>query len=168
MSAGPREREGPRAWLGLAGWVGICFVAAALGGAATDTGAWYASLAKPAWNPPRWVFGPVWTVLYALMGVAAWRVWKARGFAGARGALALFGVQLVLNVLWSVLFFGMRRPDLALVDVLLLWIAVLATLVAFWRVRRVAGWMLAPYLAWVTFAAALNYAIVRMNGFLPP
>lgn len=159
-SAGGRGRE----WLGLAGWVGLCFAAAGLGGMATDTGAWYDGLAKPSWNPPDWVFGPVWTTLFVMMGVAAWMVWKERGFGGARGELGLFGVQLALNVLWSVLFFALRRPDLAFFEVVVFWGAILATLLAFRRVRPLAGWLMVPYLAWVSFAAVLNFVIWRMNA----
>ena len=163
-SAGEAPRGGWRGWVGLAGWLALCFAAAAVGGTATDTGPWYDALAKPSWNPPSWVFGPVWSTLYAMMGVAAWMVGRERGFGGARGALALFGVQLALNVLWSVLFFGIRRPDLAFAELVVLWAAILGTLLAFRRVRPLAGWLLLPYLAWVTFAGVLNFTIWRMNA----
>jgi benzodiazapine receptor len=150
--------------LALAGWLALCYGAAALGSQFTDTGAWFQALRKPPWNPPNWLFGPVWTILYGLMGVAAWLVWKRRGFARGALPLGLFGVQLALNVAWSWLFFTARRPDLALFEIVVLWAAILATLLAFWRVRRAAGLLLVPYLAWVTFAAALNFAIWRLNA----
>jgi tryptophan-rich sensory protein len=120
-------------------------------------------LLKPAWNPPAWVFGPVWTVLYLMMAVAAWLVWRRRGFAGAPWALGLFVLQLALNTLWSAIFFGLRRPGVAAIEILLLWLAILATLIAFAPVSRLAAILLAPYLAWVTFAAVLNFTIWRMN-----
>ncbi|HEY8485087.1 MAG TPA: TspO/MBR family protein, partial [Longimicrobiales bacterium] len=152
-----------RAWIGLAVWLGICYGAALVGSQFTAN-EWYRALDKPSWTPPAWVFGPVWTVLYGTMAVAAWLVWKDRGLAGARPALLLFAVQLALNIAWSWLFFGLHRPGLALVDILALWAAILATLLAFWRVRGLAGALLLPYLGWVTFAAALNYRIWRLNA----
>lgn len=151
-----------RAWIGLAVWLAICYGAALIGSQFTANG-WYRALDKPSWTPPPWVFGPVWTVLYGMMAVAAWLVWKDRGLAGARTALLLFVVQLALNVAWSWLFFGLHRPGLALIDVVALWAAILATLVAFWKVRWLAGALLLPYLAWVTFAAALNHRIWQLN-----
>ena len=146
----------------LAGFIGVCFLAAFVGAQATvnSVGEWYPTLAKPSWNPPSWLFGPVWTLLYLMMGIAAWLVWR-RGDSG--GALVIFGVQLVLNVAWSLLFFGWRNPLAGLVDIVLLWIAIAITLVWFWRVDRVAGWLFVPYLAWVTFASALNFTIWRLN-----
>ena len=144
------------------GWLAACFAAAALGGWFMP-GEWYAQLRKPAWNPPNWIFGPVWTALYLMMAIAAWLVWKRGGFAAQRRALGLFLLQLFFNALWSPLFFGAHRPGLALVDIGLLWLALLATGLAFWRVRPLAGALLAPYLAWVTFAAALNLALLQLN-----
>ncbi len=144
---------------GLAGWLVLCFGAAAVG-ARFKPGTWYAGLRKPAWNPPSWLFAPVWTLLYAMMAVAAWLVWRETGLSREIG---LFVLQLVLNALWSWLFFGLHRPGLALADVLALWLAILATHVAFDHVRPLAGWLLLPYLAWVTFAAALNAALWRLN-----
>jgi tryptophan-rich sensory protein len=155
-----------RSALGLAGWLAASFAAAGLGGIATASSVadWYPTLAKPAWTPPSWLFGPVWTVLYASMAVAAWTVWKkAGGFGGARGALLLHLLQLVLNGAWSWLFFGMRRPGLAAVEIAVLWLAVLATTVAFARRSPLAGGLMVPYLLWVTFASALNVAIWRLN-----
>ena len=151
--------------VGLAVWVLICFAAAGLGGLVTAPNIpnWYAQLAKPGWTPPGGVFGPVWTLLYLMMAVAAWLIWRPTGLAGARLPLALFGVQLAFNSLWSILFFGLHNPGAAFVDIVLLWGAIVATLVAFWRRSRWAGGLLVPYLLWVSFAAALNFAIWRMN-----
>jgi translocator protein len=148
--------------LALVGWLALSFTAAAMGGFFLP-GEWYAGLRKPSWNPPNWIFGPVWTVLYATMAVAAWLVWKRGGFAVRRFALSLFLMQLLLNALWSPLFFGLRSPGLAFVDIVLLWLTVLATVVAFWKTRPVTGALLVPYLAWVTFASVLNFAIWRLN-----
>jgi len=153
---------GARVWIGLAGWLLAAFGAAAVGSQFLP-GEWYAQLTKPAWNPPNWVFGPVWTLLYAMMGVSAWLVWKDAGFKGATTALSLFGVQLALNAAWSWFFFGLLQPGLALVDIVLLWIAIFATLISFWRIRGLAGALLVPYLAWVTFASALNFSIWQLN-----
>lgn len=151
-----------RQWLGLGGFLLLTFAAAAIGSQFMP-GEWYARLAKPSWTPPSWLFGPVWTLLYVLMAVAAWLVWKDRGFAGARVALVLYSVQLAFNAAWSWLFFGLQRPGLAFAEILVLWIAILATLIAFWRHRALAGALLVPYLAWVSFATALNLAIWRLN-----
>jgi benzodiazapine receptor len=150
--------------ISLLAWVGVCFAAAALGSAfsAQSVGNWYGDLAKPAWTPPSGIFGPVWSVLYLMMGVAAWLVWRKAG-PGSALALALFGVQLALNVAWSALFFGLRSPGAAFAEIVVLWALILATLLAFRRVTPVAGYLLMPYQAWVTFAAALNFAIWRMN-----
>ena len=148
---------------GLAGWLAACFCAAA-GGVVFPPGPWYALLQKPSWTPPGWIFGPVWTALYVLMALAAWLVWSRAGFAGARVALGLFLLQLVLNAAWSWLFFGLHRPGLALADIVALWILLLATLVVFWRRRPLAGALLVPYLLWVSLASALNWELWRMNG----
>ena len=149
---------------GLAVWLVVSFVAAALGGAASiEAGPFYAGLLRPEWAPPAAIFGPVWTVLYLLMGVAAWLVWRVGGWRAARAALTLFLVQLAFNALWSWMFFGWHLGALALVDILLLWALIVATLVAFWRIRPLAGALLAPYLLWVSFAAALNYSVWRLN-----
>jgi tryptophan-rich sensory protein len=125
---------------------------------------WYPTLVRPAWTPPAWAFGPVWTALYLLMAVAAWLVWRERARAAVGVPLALYAAQLVLNVAWSGLFFGLRSPAAALADIAALWLAIAATLVAFARVRPLAAGLLAPYLAWVTYAAALNWALWRLNG----
>ena len=143
----------------------ICIVAAGLGAAVTtpQIPGWYASLAKPAWNPPDWIFGPVWSLLYLMMAVAAWLVWRRAGFAAAKLPLALFAIQLALNSLWSVLFFGLHNPGAAAVEIVMLWAAILVTLIAFWRQSRWAGGLLVPYLAWVSFASVLNFTIWRLN-----
>ena len=151
-----------RSVLGLVGWLVVSFAAAWIGSRSMP-GAWYASLARPSWTPPSALFAPVWTLLYTLMGVAAWTVWRKAGFGGAGAALALFVVQLALNALWSYLFFGQHRPDLAFLDIVALWLAILAVIGLFWRVDRSAGALLLPYLAWVGFAACLNFALWQMN-----
>jgi tryptophan-rich sensory protein len=120
-------------------------------------------LVRPSWAPPPSVFGPVWTVLYALMAIAAWLVWRIGGFRAARMALILFLAQLAINALWSWLFFGWHLGGLAFADVLALWALIVATLISFWRVRPLAGALLIPYLAWVSFASVLNYAVWQLN-----
>ena len=144
----------------------LCLAVAAVGGLATTPNIpnWYAGLAKPSWTPPDWIFGPVWSVLYLSMAVAAWLVWRQTGLAGAAVPTALFGIQLLLNTLWSWLFFGLHSPSAALVDIILLWTAIAATMVAFWRRSMVAGIIFLPYLVWVSFASVLNLAIWRLNG----
>jgi translocator protein len=153
-------------WLGLVIFLVICFAAAGIGGAVTTPkiGSWYATLAKPSWNPPNWVFGPIWSALYFCMAVAAWLAWRQGGAEQARVPLALFGVQLVLNVLWSCIFFGLEMPGFAFVEVLPFWAMIAATMVAFWRRSMVAGLLFVPYLAWVSFASMLNFTIWRLNG----
>lgn len=148
--------------LALFAWLLACFAAAA-SGAMFMPGEWYAALNKPAWNPPGWIFGPVWTALYVMMAVAAWLVWRRGGFAAQRRPLGWFLAQLVLNALWTPLFFGLRQPGWAFAEILLLWLAILATLLAFRSVSRAAAWLLVPYLAWVSFAAVLNGTIWRLN-----
>lgn len=147
----------------LVGWLALCYSTASLG-AVFMPGEWYAALKKPSWNPPGWVFGPVWTTLYTMMAVAAWLVWRQGGFAKQRKALALFIVQLALNAVWTPLFFGLHRPALAFAEIVILWLAIAATLAAFRPVSRAAGWLLAPYLVWVSFAAVLNYTLWRLNS----
>lgn len=149
---------------GLIGWLVVSFLAATIGAAASiQAGSFYAELIRPDWAPPSSVFGPVWTVLYAMMAIAAWLVWRVGGFGTARIALALFCLQLVLNALWSWLFFGWHLGALALADILGLWVLLAATLVAFWRISRLAGALLVPYLLWVSFACALNHAVWQLN-----
>lgn len=156
----------PRQVLGLVVSLAICFGAAGLGSLFTtpSVAGWYATLRKPPWTPPNWIFGPVWSLLYLGMAVAAWLVWRRAGFSGARLALTLFAVQLVLNVGWSALFFTLHRPGVAFGEIVLLWVLILATLLSFWPLSRAAGWLMMPYLAWVGFAAALNFAIWRLNA----
>ena len=142
-------------------------VVGGLSGFATAKGVetWYPTLIKPSFNPPAWIFGPVWTVLYILMGVAAFLVWRQGLEAdGVKRALALFLVQLGLNGLWSILFFGLQRPGWALVEIVVLWVAIVVTLRAFWRVSPAAGWLLVPYLAWVSFATVLNGSLWMLNS----
>ncbi len=155
-------REG----IALAVFIAVCFTAAGIGGIFTARSVqdWYAYLRRPAWAPPAWLFGPVWTALYLSMALAAWLIWRGRGFSGARGALVLFAVQLVLNAAWSPLFFGLRSPAAAFADIVALWVAIAATTVAFYRLSLPAGVLMTPYWLWVTFAAGLNLAIWRMNA----
>ena len=124
---------------------------------------WYDGLAKPSFNPPGWVFAPVWSVLYLLMGVSAWLIWRSSVGSARRRALLLFVVQLALNGIWSFLFFGLRSPGWAAPEIVLLWCAIVATLLAFAKINRLAAGLLAPYLLWVSFAVALNLAIWNLN-----
>jgi tryptophan-rich sensory protein len=130
-----------------------------------DVSRWYPTLQKPAWSPPNRIFGPVWTVLYGLMGWASWLIWRRREKQSkqVRSALMWYGLQLGLNFLWSVIFFGFRRPDLALLEIVLLWGGILITIVKFARIDRLAAGLMIPYHLWVTFAAALNAAIWWLN-----
>lgn len=142
----------------------VCFAAAALGALATRSAPeFYAALSRPDWAPPASVFGPVWSILYTLMAIAAWLVWRQQGFAGARIALGLFVIQLALNALWSWLFFAWRRGLMAELEIVVLLVTIALTIAAFWRVRPLAGALMLPYLAWVTFATALTFALVRRN-----
>lgn len=150
--------------VGLVGWLIISFVAAAIGGVASiQAGTFYTQLVRPDWAPPPSIFGPAWTVLYALMGIGAWLVWRVAGFRGAKSELTLFLVQLALNALWSWLFFGWHRGALAFADIVLLWALIVATVACFWRIRPLAGVLLVPYLLWVSFASALNYSVWQLN-----
>jgi tryptophan-rich sensory protein len=156
--------QSSRGYAGLAGWILFSFAAAAIGGlASAGAGSFYAELSRPAWAPPAWLFGPVWTVLYLLIGIAAWLVWRERGFAGARTALALFVVQLGANALWTWLFFAWRQGSLAFAEIVLLWILIAATVISFWRIRMLAGALLLPYLIWVSFAAAFTWSVWQRN-----
>jgi translocator protein len=148
--------------LALIGWLALCFAAASTG-VFVSTGDWYSSLNKPSWNPPSWLFGPVWSVLYCVMAIAAWLVWCQGGWQRQRIPLALFILQLALNAMWTPLFFGLHVPGFAFGELCLLWLALVSTLVLFWRVRPLAGIMLIPYLGWVSFAAFLNFTIWRLN-----
>ncbi len=138
----------------------------ALSGLATASSVttWYTTLNKPFFNPPNWLFAPVWTLLYAMMGLAAGLVWASTDASKSRNtALVVFGVQLLLNSLWSILFFGLRNPTLALVEIILLWAAIAFTIKKFRPINSTAAWLLVPYLLWVTFASILNTAIVILN-----
>ncbi len=149
---------------GLALWLVVCFAAAGIGSVASiNAGPFYLQLLRPDWAPPPGVFGPVWSLLYALMGIAAWLVWRVAGFRAARTALSLFLLQLAVNALWSWLFFYWHRGALAFFNILLLWAMIVVTVIAFWRVRPLAGALLVPYLLWVSFAVALNYAVWQLN-----
>lgn len=159
-----RTASGTRQLLGLIGWVAVCVAAAGIGGVASmNAGGFYEQLSRPAWAPPAWLFGPVWSVLYLMMGVSAWLVWRERGFGGARLALSLFLVQLAVNALWTWLYFAWRQGALAFVEILVLWVLILATILAFWRIRPLAGALLVPYLAWVSYATALTFATWQAN-----
>ena len=149
--------------LGLCAWLLLCF-AAALPGAWSMPGEWYAGLNKPSWTPPGWLIGRVWSVLYTMMAVSVWLVWIKGGLAAQRRPLGIFGFQLALNAIWTPLFFGLRRPDLAFAEILLLWAAIVWSIAAFHRVDRLAAALLWPYLAWVSFAAVLNGTLWRMNA----
>jgi len=147
-------------------FVAICFAAAGLGAAATasSVGGWYQTINNPSWNPPDWIFGPVWTALYLMMAVAAWESWRTAGWSGSRTALTWFGIQLALNSLWSIVFFGMQQPGWAFAEILLLWAAIAVTTWKFRRHSTVAFALMLPYLAWTTFAVALNFTLWRLNS----
>lgn len=148
--------------LRLAASIGICQLAGVIGGlfTASSVSTWYLTLNKPWFNPPAWLFGPVWIALYALMGVALYLVWEK---GPERKALILFFIQLALNILWSALFFGLQKPWLAFIEIIVLWLAILATLLSFREISRTAAYLLILYLAWVSFAAALNLALAMLN-----
>ena len=148
--------------LALIGFVALCLGVGAVGTFATipNIPTWYAGLAKPAFNPPNWLFGPVWTVLYISMGIAAWLVWRA---GSAKAPLGLFALQLALNAAWSPLFFGLHWIGVALLDIVGLFFAIVATLLAFRKQSGLAALLMAPYLAWVAFASVLNFSIWRLN-----
>jgi len=148
--------------IALAGWLALCLAAS---GTAffVSTAGWYAGLARPTWNPPSWVFAPVWTTLYIMMAAAAWLVWREGGWNVQGRPLGLFLLQWALNALWTPIFFAMHRAGLAFAEIAVLWLTLAATLISFWRVRAGAGALLLPYLAWVSFAAALNRGIWRLN-----
>jgi benzodiazapine receptor len=151
--------------LALAGWLLACFLVAGISSIfiAKAMPTWYAALAKPPYTPPNQVFGPVWTVLYTLMAIAAWMIWKLLDSRTRSVGLTLFCVQLALNFTWSILFFSAHRIGLSFAEILILWAAILATMQVFFRLRRTAGWLLVPYLCWVTFASLLNWGILQRN-----
>jgi benzodiazapine receptor len=151
-------------WLALAGWLLLVAATGAIGAiASVDAAQFYSRLDQPEWAPPAGVFGPVWTLLYVAMGVSAWLVWRERSWARARNALGLFVLQLAANALWSWLFFGWKLGALAFADILLLIVLVATTIYLFARIRRAAAWLLAPYLAWILFAAVLNFSVWQRN-----
>jgi tryptophan-rich sensory protein len=160
------DRSFASKWGGLIGWIALCYLIAFAGALVSPGMAspdWYDALAKPAWNPPNWLFGPVWTTLYTLMGISAWMIWKDYGFRNARAALSVFLFQLLLNGLWSQLFFGLQLIGWAFVEVVILAIAIFATIVVFHKKNQIAAWLLVPYLLWVLFASVLNGTIWWLN-----
>ena len=148
--------------IGAVGWLVLTFGMAAIG-ARFLPDEWYRQLNKPSWNPPNSIFAPVWIILYLFMAVAAWLVWRRYGITSDLVPLSLFILQLLLNAAWTWLFFGRHQIRNALIDIVLLWILILATLISFWRLDTLAGLLLAPYLAWVTFATVLNWTIWQKN-----
>lgn len=153
--------------LRLIGSIALCQAAGIVAALATaqSVRTWYPTLAKPSFTPPNWLFGPVWILLYALMGIALYLVWqRAQEGLEVRKALVVFFVQLLLNVLWSFIFFGLQSPFWALIEILVLWLFILATIAIFWKISRAASVLLVPYSVWVTYAAALTYALWRLNG----
>jgi benzodiazapine receptor len=163
-----RGRNARPNWLVLLAFVGVALAAGAIGavfapGVSSATSHWYATLIKPEWAPPNNWFGPVWTVLYVLMGTAAWLVWRERYHLGRRVALAAYAIQLLVNALWAPFFFGARNIGAGLFLIIALWLTIVWTLREFAAVKSSAAWMLAPYLIWVSFAGALNLAIWKLN-----
>lgn len=155
----------PAFWPPIIVSVIIAVVVAIAGGVATDVGPWYVALKKPSWQPPNWAFGPVWTTIFALAVIAAVLGWRGAESNQDRVLIiVLFAVNAVLNILWSVLFFSMRRPDWALIEVVMLWASIVALIVFFWRFSPWSSVLLAPYLVWVSIASYLNLTIMRLNG----
>lgn len=169
MDSATKEQDVTPFWLsalGLVGWIILSFTAAGVGSSFTvpqiDT--WYAGLEKPSFNPPNWIFGPVWSTLYLMMAVAVWLIWKNEGWTNAPHSLGMWCFQLLLNTTWSVLFFGLENPMLAAFEIVVLWISILITIVAFWRHDRLAALLMLPYLLWVSFATMLNISIAVLNS----
>ncbi len=164
MASMNHEASGPRQWLGLVGWIIVAFLPATMS-VFIQPGDWYASLNRPAWTPPSWLFGPVWTLLYLLMGIAAWRVWLRGGFEDRRSrvALVVFLIHLLFNAAWTGLFFGLHQIELAAVEIVVLWLLIAVVIALFWRRDPVAGGLLIPYLLWVTYATTLNIGFAVMN-----
>jgi tryptophan-rich sensory protein len=153
-------------WLHCVGFIVLIELIGNIGSIATfsQITGWYAALTKPSFNPPSWIFGPVWTILFALMGIALYLVWlNGVKKAATRTAIIAFSFQLILNVLWSFIFFGWHQPGFALIEIFLLWLAIVVTIRVFHNVSRLAAWLMVPYLAWVTFATLLNFSIWRLN-----
>jgi len=157
----PSNRE----WVVLVLFVATCLTGSVIGGMVTSLSVddWYPTLEKPSFTPPDWVFAPVWLFLYISMALAAWLVWLQAGFRHGAVPLGMFFIQLILNVAWSGLFFGLRHPGAAFVHLLVLWIVIVATTVEFWRVRKWAGMLMVPYVLWVIFAGVLNYSLWQLN-----
>lgn len=159
------ERSATATWLGLVLWIAVSFLPS-LSATFVDVGPWYESLNRPSWTPPSWVFGPVWSTLYLLMGIAAWRVWEPDGFDDpvARRALVLYLVHLLFNAAWTILFFGLHWLTAAAVEIVVLWAMIVVLAVVFWRRDRLAGVMLVPYLLWVSYATTLSIGFAVMNA----
>ncbi len=159
------RRWSARNALGLFAFLATCIAVASLGGAVTATSVdnWYQTLDKPAFTPPEWVFAPVWSSLYILMAIAAWRVWLQTGSELRRIGLILFAAQLGLNLFWSILFFGLHRIGFALFEIVTLVCTIIATTYLFWKIDRVAGALLTPYLIWVSYASVLNASLWHLN-----
>ncbi|TWU02818.1 TspO/MBR family protein [Stieleria varia] len=153
-------------WVGLAVFLVVCLGAGGLGAVATtsEIKGWYQTIEKPTWNPPDYVFGPVWTTLYVMMAIAAWIVWLPNGLKDSKTPLGLFVLQLALNIAWSWIFFGLHQPGWAFAEILILWLAIVATTTAFLKRSTIAGSLMIPYLAWVSFASVLNFTIWRLNA----
>ena len=151
--------------VGFSVFLALCLAVSAIGGVATasSVGTWYRTLAKPPFNPPDWVFAPVWMALFFMMAIAGWRVWRRDGLRKARLALTLFALQLALNLAWSIVFFGLRSIGAALVEIVVLLLAILATTAVFWQHDRLAGMLFIPYAGWVAFATVLNAALWQLN-----
>jgi tryptophan-rich sensory protein len=164
MSTGP-VRTRAADLLGLGGFLVLCLALSAIGGwiTAQSVGSWYQTLQKPVFNPPDWVFAPVWTLLYLMIALAGWRVWRRVGLSGARAGMVAYSAQLALNLAWSFLFFGGRMIGVALAEIMLLLAVICVNAALFRRIDRVAGWLLVPYAAWVAFACVLNLALWRLN-----
>ena len=162
MDGTPRELTTLTSMLGLVGFLLLVFAVSSTG-AMFKPGSWYEALAKPVWTPPNWLFPIAWTMLYLMIAIAGWLVWRAVGFSAAGLAFVFYIAQLLCNAAWSWLFFGIHRMDLALIDIIVLWLAVVANIIAFYALHTGAAYLLVPYLLWVTYAAALNFAIWQMN-----
>lgn len=160
----PRTNHRTRVFALIAFMV-LCLIISAFGGAVTATSVndWYAALNKPFFNPPDWLFAPVWTVIYFMIAFSGWRVWLKTGIANAKGPFGLYAAQLALNLAWSFMFFGAQSPILGLIDVVILLAVIIANMIAFWKIDRLAGSLLVPYALWVAFATLLNAAIWHLN-----
>ncbi len=164
ISANMTKKTTHQQIIGLIAWIIICFATSAIGAFATlQAQSFYGGLVQPLWAPPAWLFGPVWTTLYAMMAVSVWLIWRKGGFKANQSALTLFLCQLILNGLWSWMFFAWHLGLGSFINIIVLWLAILANLVLFWRTDKFSGVLLVPYLLWVSFASALNYAMWQLN-----